>query len=126
MVAQADRIRDRDPRGALQLGVAATDLDDSPQSWAGLPQTLTSTSRFRTLRTHAGAVPAIAYASDGRTLASVGEDGAVTGGTWGIGTSPGRLRQPLTGQTGSIDRRRSPRTGAPWPPPADGPSFCGM
>ncbi|MGH3812371.1 MAG: hypothetical protein ACRDUV_07925 [Pseudonocardiaceae bacterium] len=32
MMAQADRIRDRDPRGALQLGVAARQFDASPQT----------------------------------------------------------------------------------------------
>jgi energy-coupling factor transporter ATP-binding protein EcfA2 len=47
MVAQADRIRDSDPRGALQLGVAARQFDASPQTQASLQQTLTSTSASR-------------------------------------------------------------------------------
>ena len=104
MTAQADRVRDSDPRSALQLGVAATDLDGSQQSWAGLRQSLTATPRFRTLRTHAGEVPAIAYAADGRTVAAAGEDGSVT--WWDVGDRdhPQQpLRQALAGHTGSID-----------------------
>jgi WD40 repeat protein len=103
MTAQADRVRDSDPRSALQLGVAATYLDGSPQSWAGLRQSLTATPRFRTLRTHAGEVPAIAYAADGRIMAA-GEDGSIT--WWDVGERdhPQQpLRQALAGHTGLID-----------------------
>jgi len=46
MMAQADRIRDLDPRLALQLGVAAIHLDPSPLTQAGLVQTLLS-SRYQ-------------------------------------------------------------------------------
>jgi Novel STAND NTPase 1/WD domain, G-beta repeat len=70
MVAQADRIRDRDPRGALQLGVAVRQFDASPQTQASLLQILESTSHFRTLRSHTRAVFTVAFASDGRTLAT--------------------------------------------------------
>ncbi|MGH3808368.1 MAG: TIR domain-containing protein, partial [Pseudonocardiaceae bacterium] len=52
MVAQADRIRDQDPRGALQLGIAARQFDTSPQTQASLQQTLESTPHLRTLRGH--------------------------------------------------------------------------
>ena len=104
MTAQADRVRDSNPRSALQLGVAATYLDGSQQSWAGLRQSLTATPHFRTLRTHAGEVPAIAYAADGRTVAAAGDDGSVT--WWDVGDRdhPQQLlRQALAGHTGSIE-----------------------
>ncbi len=102
MVAQADRIRDRDPRGALELGVAARYLDGSPQTWASLEQTLISTSRFRTLRAHVGAVLALAYGSDGRTLATASDDGTVI--LWDLADRdrPRQLEQPLTGHTGAV------------------------
>jgi WD40 repeat protein len=104
MTAQADRVRNADPRSALQLGVAATYVDGSPQSWAGLQQALTATPRFRTLRTHAGGVLAIAYAADGRTVAAAGDDGSVT--WWDVGDRDHPQqprRQALAGQTGSLD-----------------------
>jgi WD40 repeat protein len=77
MMAQADRIRDQDPRGALQFGVAAEQLDASPQTHTNLQQTLTSTSHFRTLRNHTGSVFGVAFAPDGRTLATASTDKTV-------------------------------------------------
>ncbi len=77
MVAQADRIRDHDPRLALQLGVAASQFDVSPQTHASLQQTLESTSHFRTLRSHTRAVTGVAFAPDGRTLATASNDRTV-------------------------------------------------
>jgi hypothetical protein len=70
MVAQADRIRDRDPRGALQLGVAARQFDAGTETRESLQQTLTSTSHFRTLHSHAGEVYEVAFVPDGSTLAT--------------------------------------------------------
>ncbi len=77
MVAQADRIRDRDPRGALQLGVAARQFDVSPQTHASLRQTLESTFRFVTLLGHTSVVSGVAFAPDGRTLATGSDDQTV-------------------------------------------------
>jgi hypothetical protein len=74
MVAQADRIRDRDPRGALQLSVAARQLGGSPLTQASLQQTLNATSPFRTLRSHTDEVQGVVFAPDGRTLATAGTD----------------------------------------------------
>jgi hypothetical protein len=42
MVAQADGIRQQDPRSALQFGVAADQIDFSPLTQSSLLQTLTS------------------------------------------------------------------------------------
>ncbi|MGH3687572.1 MAG: TIR domain-containing protein [Pseudonocardiaceae bacterium] len=103
MVAQADRIRDRDPRGALQLGVAADQFDASPQTSASLQQSLTSTSHFTTLRNHTGAVFAVVFAPDGRTLATASADQTVR--LWDL-SDRDRVRQlgpPLTGHTGSVN-----------------------
>ncbi|MGH3701190.1 MAG: toll/interleukin-1 receptor domain-containing protein [Pseudonocardiaceae bacterium] len=102
MVTQADRIRDQDPRSALQLGVAADQLDASPQTHASLQQTLASTSHFRTLRSHTGAVFAVAFASDGATLATASTDRTVR--LWDLSDRdrPHPLGQPLTGHTDAV------------------------
>ncbi len=102
MVAQADRIRDRDPRGALQLGVAARQFDASPQTQASLQQTLESTSHFTTLRNHNGPVQGMAYSPDGRTLATASDDQTVR--LWDVSDRdrPQPLGQPLTGHTNLV------------------------
>ncbi len=102
MAAQADRIRDQDPRGALQLGVAARHFDASPQTQASLQQTLTSTSRFTTLRGHTNAVNGVAFAPDGRTLATAGPTRPVGRGVCPRRTHPGhRQRRPDRHPVGS-------------------------
>ncbi|MGH3887835.1 MAG: TIR domain-containing protein, partial [Pseudonocardiaceae bacterium] len=102
MVAQADRIRDRDPRDALQLGVAARQFDGSPQTQASLKQTLTSTSHYRTLRNHTGPVNGVAFAPDGRTLATTSAD--QTARLWDLSdrNRPRPLGPPLTGHTNAV------------------------
>ncbi len=102
MVAQADRIRDSDPRSALQLGIAARQFDASPQTHVSLQQTLSSTSHFRTLRGHTDAVHEAAFAHDGRTLATASLDQTVR--LWDLSDRdrPRQLGQPLTGHTGRV------------------------
>ena len=102
MVAQAERIRDQDPRGALQLGVAADQFDDSPPTHASLRQTLESTPHFRTLSGHTDAVWGVALAPDGRTLATASADQTVR--LWDLSDRdrPHPLGAPLTGHTGTV------------------------
>ncbi|MGH3869316.1 MAG: TIR domain-containing protein, partial [Pseudonocardiaceae bacterium] len=102
MVAQAERIRDQDPRGALQLGVAAEQFDASPQTHASLQQTLESTPHFRTLSGHTGPVWGVAFSPDGHTLATASDDQTVR--LWDLGDRdrPHPLGAPLTGHTDRV------------------------
>ncbi|MGH3711289.1 MAG: TIR domain-containing protein, partial [Pseudonocardiaceae bacterium] len=102
MVAQAERIRDQNPRGALQFGVAAEQFDAGPQTHTSLLQTLESTSPFRTMNGHTNAVWEVAFAPDGRTLATVSADRTVR--LWDLTArdQPRPLGVPLTGHTGAV------------------------
>jgi WD40 repeat protein len=102
MIAEAGRVRNQDPRRALQLDVAARQFDGSPQTQADLQLTLTSASHFRTLRIHSP-VYGVAFAPDGRTLATASTDRTVS--LWDLNDRdrPRQLGSPLTGHTGAID-----------------------
>ncbi|MGH3719564.1 MAG: TIR domain-containing protein [Pseudonocardiaceae bacterium] len=102
MVAQAERIRDQDPRSALQLGVAAEQFDASPQTRASLQQTLESTPHVRTLSDRTGAVYGVAFAPDGRTLATTSTDQTIR--LWDLNDrdQPHPLGAPLTGHISTV------------------------
>jgi energy-coupling factor transporter ATP-binding protein EcfA2 len=102
MSAEIDRVRDQDPRRALQLGVAARQFDDSPQTQADLQRTLTSAVHFRTLRGHTATVWALAFAPDGRTLATASDDQTVRSWDLSHRNRPRQLGPALTGHTGSV------------------------
>jgi ABC-type lipoprotein export system ATPase subunit len=102
MLTQANRIRDGNPRAALQFNIAANQLDPSSQTHASLRQTLTATSHFRTLRRHTGAVLAVAFSPDGHTLWTGSYDQSVR--LWDV-SDPDRAHQlgpPLTGHTDTV------------------------
>ncbi|MEA2959878.1 MAG: hypothetical protein QOJ58_5933, partial [Alphaproteobacteria bacterium] len=102
MVAEVDRIRDLDPRRALQLGVAANQLDAKPWTQGSLTQTLMS-SRYRgTLASHTDYVNSVAFSSDGHTVATGSDDQTII--LWDVTDRGGlhQLGQPLTGHTGPV------------------------
>ena len=75
---------------------------------------------------HTDAVIGVAFAPDGHTLATASDDQTVL--LWDVTdpARPRRLGDPLTGHTDAVMGWRSPRTGAPWPPPAQERCCCGM
>ncbi len=128
MVAEADRIRDRDPRGALQLGVAADHLDPSPLTRASLQLTLTSSSQFRTLRSHTGARSTVwRLTRTGAPWPPPAPTRPSDCGTSATLASPGSSAHPSPATPAGCTTWRFPRTGARWPPLASTrPSGCGI
>jgi WD40 repeat protein len=101
LVAQANAARDTDPRTALQLGLAAHRIHPDGETHASLVNTLTSTHYANNLTGHRETVYSVAFAPDGRTLATGSGDDTVI--LWDL-TDPARPRQLgpplLTGHTG--------------------------
>ncbi|WP_239337168.1 caspase family protein [Frankia sp. CiP3] len=104
LIAQADAIRDVDPRVALQLAVAAYRIHPGDETHSGLLSTLTAMRYRGALRNDSGTVSSVAFASDGQTLATGGSDGSIL--LWEL---PGRhgadaYGQPFTGQPHAFGR----------------------
>ncbi|MGH3692991.1 MAG: WD40 repeat domain-containing protein [Pseudonocardiaceae bacterium] len=103
LITQANTLIGSDPDTALKLSLAAHHLNPSGETHANLLNNLTTTRYAGTLTGHAGWVVSVAFASDGRTLASAGVDGRVR--LWDL-TDPARpssLGPPLTGHTDGVN-----------------------
>jgi WD40 repeat protein len=102
LTTQAGVARDSDPRTALLLGVAAQHLHADPETRASLMHTLTTSHYAGTLTGHTGAVTSVAFAPDGRTLATGSADRTVL--LWDLTdpAGPVRLGRPLTGDTYAV------------------------
>jgi WD40 repeat protein len=97
LVGQAEAARSTDLRTALLLGLAAHRLDPTEETYATLAATLIAGPYLSTLTRHSGAVKAIAFTRDGRTLATASDDNTVI--LWDLAdpSRPRPLRRPLTG-----------------------------
>ena len=98
LVAQADALRDTDPRTALQLGVAAYRINPGVETYSGLLGTLTATRLAGTLGGPSMRTSAVGFSADGRTLAVGESDGAAS--LWDL---TGEIRTRLGGLSGVKD-----------------------
>lgn len=102
LVAQADAIRDSDPRTALQLGLAAYRVNPDAETHAFLVG-LVSTTRLAGVIAKPGLVAgqggttmsAVTFTSDGSTAATASSDGAAL---WDVTGTPRQLAPDWTGR----------------------------
>ncbi|MGH3753978.1 MAG: WD40 repeat domain-containing protein [Pseudonocardiaceae bacterium] len=99
LIAQADASRETDPRTALLLGIAAEGIRSGGEAQASLATTLITTRYAGTLADHADPVTSMAFAPDGRTLATGVSDGTVV---LRDVTDPARTRQSWKGHTSAV------------------------
>ncbi|MFF3817441.1 WD40 repeat domain-containing protein [Streptomyces bluensis] len=103
LTAEADRVRETDAGLAARLDIAAYRMRSTPDL-----RTRLASDAGRVLATrlpgHDGVGSSVAYAPDGRTLASGGHDGTVR--LWNTGARPGSaagpLGEPLRLRTGTV------------------------
>jgi hypothetical protein len=109
LFAEADIARDRDPRKALRLVLAASlvDLDLAAAALNNLATVLGGHPIEATLAGHAGSVYAVALTPDGRT-ALTGSDNS-TAILWDLTTTPTHPQATLTGHTNRCTRSPDPR-----------------
>ncbi|MGH3772030.1 MAG: WD40 repeat domain-containing protein, partial [Pseudonocardiaceae bacterium] len=104
LIAQADALTESDPLTALKLSLAAQHIDPTGETRSALDHSLTTPPAFysSTLTGHTGAVYSVAFARDGRTLATTGYDRTVR--LWDL-TDRDHARPlgaPLTGHTSAV------------------------
>ncbi|MGH3803213.1 MAG: WD40 repeat domain-containing protein, partial [Pseudonocardiaceae bacterium] len=102
LVAQADGLLESDPRTALRLGVAAERIRPGGETRNSLLDLLSTTQYAGALTDHTDSVFSVAFAPDGRTLATGSFDTKVI--LWNLAdlTQPQRLGQPLTAHTNTV------------------------
>ena len=102
LVAQAEAVRETDPRTALQLGIAAQRIHPGDETQSSLAAILINNPYAGTLTGHTSLVSSVAFAPDGQTLASASDEGMVV--LWDLADRdrPRRLGLPLTGHTGTV------------------------
>jgi WD40 repeat protein len=103
LMARADALRGSDSRAALRLGIAAARIAPGNQTQASLLETVTSIPNLQTtLLGHTERVRSVAFAPDGRTLATGSADNTVL--LWDVTNpaNPHQLGGPLRGHSEQV------------------------
>jgi WD40 repeat protein len=103
LVAQAESIRDTDPRTALRLNISASDIYPSQETHSGLVGILASSPYRGTLKGSGGGIPSIAFNSDGQTVALGNDDGTAVLWEVAVSSQPRQVARPISGHTGPVN-----------------------